>query len=756
MLDLISIFAAAAVGGLLASILGQPILLGYLIAGLMIGPFGLGLIKEYDEVEIVAQLGVTFLLFSLGVSFSLGELQKVKNISLGGGGLQILLTIVITMIASLGVGLVTSIPEGIFLGELISLSSTAVVLKVLIERNETETLHGQVMLGILIVQDLALGLMLATLPALNQPIEDIGIAVVIALVKIALFALVAVMVGKWLIPPLLRLLAQTESKELFLLGIVAMCLGIALLTGELGLSTEMGAFVAGLMISEVEYSDQTLSYVEPLRDICVAAFFASIGVLINPVFLWNNLPIILGLVAFVLVIKFLIITAIVVLFRYPLKSAIIAGLGLAQIGEFSFVLAKEGKKFGLISENLYLLILGATAVTLVITPFILGGIPLLFTGIKSIPWLDSLLAKADVPLDVAENLPYQNHIIVCGYGRVGSNIVRLFQKRNYPVLVIDESEQRIQQLREANIPYIYGNAASETVLEKAGIGAAKGMAIALPDPMSTRLCLKRSLKFNPELDLVVRANEEKDIEILYQMGAKEVVQPEFEASLELSTHLFTGLGFPAMGVQQNIQEIRKSHYVNFRSDRSQAKIAAELQEATKTMRSRWYSLPDNSPLIGKSLEKAYIRRLTGVTLMAITRGNQEKIEYPNPETIINGGDSLLLIGEGDELNAFEQLAKGEITLLPQENDSCLWVLVPENSLVVGQTLEELNVSQRFSVSVQAIRRTGKYIRFPDGSNHIQPGDQILLFGTLDSLTQITQLISPTDTGLIKCRIEENK
>ena len=746
MLDLISIFAAAAVGGLLASILGQPILLGYLIAGLTIGPFGLGLIKEYDEVEIVAELGVTFLLFSLGVSFSLGELQKVKNISLGGGGLQILLTIVITLIASLGVGLVTSLPEGIFLGELISLSSTAVVLKVLMERNETETLHGQVMLGILIVQDLALGLMLATLPALNQPIEDIGIAVVIALAKIALFALAAVIIGKWLIPPLLRLLAQTESKELFLLGIVAICLGIALLTGELGLSTEMGAFVAGLMISEVEYSDQTLSYVEPLRDICVAAFFASIGVLINPIFLWNNLPMVLGLVAFVLVIKFLIITPIVVLFRYPLKSAIIAGLGLAQIGEFSFVLAKEGKKFGLISENLYFLILGATAVTLVITPFILRGIPLLFTGIKSVPWLDSLLAKADVPLDVSENLPYQNHIIVCGYGRVGSNIVRLFQKRNYPVLVIDESEQRIQQLREANIPYIYGNAASEAVLEKAGIGAAKGMAIALPDPMSTRLCLKRSLKFNPELDLVVRANEEKDIEILYQMGAKEVVQPEFEASLELSTHLFTGLGFPAMSVQQNIQEIRKSHYVNFRSDRSQAKIAVELQEATRTMRSRWYSLPDNSPIIGKSLEKAYIRRLTGVTLMAITRGNQEKVEYPSPETIINAGDSLLLVGEGDELNAFEQLAKGEINLLPQENDSCLWVLVPENSLVVGQTLAELNVSQRFSVSIQAIRRAGKYIRFPDGSNHIQPGDQILLFGTLDSLTQLTQLISPTDTA----------
>lgn len=260
----------------------------------------------------------------------------------------------------------------------------------------------------------------------------------------------------------------------------------------MGLSTEMGAFVAGLMISEVEYSDQILAYVEPLRDICVAAFFISIGILINPIFLWKNLPVILGLVVFVFVAKTIIITPIVLLFRYPLKTAIIAGLGLAQIGEFSFVLAGEGKKYQLISDNLYLLILGATAVTLALTPFILRAIPIIFAGAKSIPGISDLLAKADIPLEVAEDLPYQNHIIVCGYEIVGSNIVKLFLDRNYPVLVIDESEQRIQQLREAQIPYIYGNAASEAVLEKAQISTAKGMAIALPDPISTRLCLKRA------------------------------------------------------------------------------------------------------------------------------------------------------------------------------------------------------------------------------------------------------------------------
>lgn len=277
MLDLISIFSAAAIGGILASVLGQPVILGYLLAGVIVGPFELGLIQDYAQVQTVAELGVTFLLFAIGVEFSFEELNKVKNISLGGGGLQLFLTIALTAFVAVITGWVTSIPQGIFLGELISLSSTAVVLKGLMEQNETATPHGQVMLGILIVQDLALGLMLAVLPALNQPVEEIGMAIIIAVLKLALFALGAVIVGKWLIPPFLQLLAKTESKELFLLGVVALCLAIALLTGEIGLSTEMGAFVAGLMISEVEYADQTLDYVEPIRDICAAAFFASMG-----------------------------------------------------------------------------------------------------------------------------------------------------------------------------------------------------------------------------------------------------------------------------------------------------------------------------------------------------------------------------------------------------------------------------------------------------------------------------------------------
>ncbi|MFO5475528.1 MAG: cation:proton antiporter, partial [Dolichospermum sp.] len=621
--DLVSVFAVAACGGLLAALLKQPVLLGYIIGGMVVGPTGLGLIKEIVQVETLAQFGVAFLLFALGVEFSLTELKKVKAIALGGGTLQIILTIIVTwLLCGVTRAWGTLHDKGVFLGSILSLSSTAVVLKCLMERNETETPHGQVMLGILVVQDLALGLMLAVLPALHQPGEAIGVAVVMALVKIGLFAAGAYAAGIWLIPRLLRLLAGTESKELFLLGVVTICLGIALLTEYLGLSIEMGAFVAGLMISEVEYADETLTIVEPLRDIFASLFFAAIGMLIDPVFLWQNLELILGLVALVFVGKFLIITPLVRLFRYPLKTALIAGLGLAQIGEFSFVLASEGQALGLVSRRIYLLILGTTAVTLMLTPFILRLLPFLFDFAESIPWLKPYLVN-DQALDLSADLPQKNHIVVCGYGRIGQNLVKLLQQYQLPVVVIDQSESRIQQLREAGIPYVYGNSVSLHVLETAGVNHAQGMAITLPDPASIRLCLKRALELCPELDTVVRATQDKNIEILYQLGAKEVIQPEFEASLEMANHLLIAVGLLPDLVQQKMQEIRQNHYLDLRPERSPAEVSQYLQKVTRDLNRRWYDLPADSPLIGMSLEEVNMRYLTGVSLMAIRRADGE-------------------------------------------------------------------------------------------------------------------------------------
>ncbi|MBE9030195.1 cation:proton antiporter [filamentous cyanobacterium LEGE 11480] len=739
--DLVLVLAAAAGGGLLAALLKQPVLLGYLLAGIVVGPTGLGLIKELVQVETLAQFGVAFLLFALGVEFSFSELNKVKVISLGGGGLQILLTIVSTTLLSLFVGWVDSPTQGVFLGAILSLSSTAVVLKSLMERNETETPHGQVMLGILVVQDLALGLMLAVLPALDQPIEEIGLAIGWALLQTGLFAFGAVVAGIWLIPPLLRLIAKTESRELFLLGVCAICLGIALLTEHLGLSIEMGAFVAGLMISEVEYADEALTYVEPIRDIFAALFFAAIGMLIDPVFLWQNWSLILSLVAIVFVGKVLLITPLVRLFGYPLRTALISGLGLAQIGEFSFVLSSEGRSLGLVSQRVYLLILGTTAVTLVVTPFVLRLVPQLLEWAESVPWLDRYLTQADVPVEVADDVPQDAHVVVCGYGRIGRNIVRVLRQQQVPVVVIDQSESRVQLLRDESIPYVYGNAGSLYVLEKAGVETAQCMAIALPDPMSSRLSLKRSLEISPDLDIVVRASKPTDVELLYQLGAKEVVQPQLEASLELSAHVLSGVGNELTQVQELVQQIRNSRYATLQNDRPIKEISREVKLATSDLNSRWYVMPKSSPLLGMTLEQMDVRQLTGATLVAIRRPGGGEIDYPTLDNTLEQGDRVLLVGSKAEIAAFDDLAKGEAAV-PSGANSCQWVRVEAGSPLVKQPLARLAEQFPKLVGVQAIRREGNFLRSPDDKLPVAVGDRLLLCGPMSVLQALQDWLLP--------------
>ncbi|MCA1992499.1 MAG: NAD-binding protein, partial [Coleofasciculus sp. S288] len=498
----------------------------------------------------------------------------------------------------------------------------------------------------------------------------------------------------------------------------------------------------GLMISEVEYADQTLTYVEPLRDVFAALFFAAIGMLIDPVFLWNNLELILGLVCLVFVGKFLIITPLVRAFGYSLKTALIVGLGLTQIGEFSFVLASEGQILGLVSRRVYLLILGTTAVTLVVTPFILRLVPIAFNWVETIPLLKQYFDPMDMPLEVsADSQKLQNHVVICGYGRVGRNLVRLLQEHHYPVLVIDQSEATIQQLREADIPYIYGNAASLHVLEKAGVDRANSMVIAMSDPMGTRLCLKRSLELNPDLDVVVRANKDRDIELLYQLGAREVVQPEFEASLELATYVLSGMGLTIWSIQKEMTQIRSSHYLALRPEQSKSQIARDLRTATEGMNSKWYDLPDYSPLQGMTLQEANIRRLTGVSLVAIRRSEGEEVAYPDSQAQLQQGDRLLAVGEPDELAAFNELAKGAVAI-PGFSTPCQWLLIPNHSPAIGKTLRELHLRRQYGIQVQAIRRDGKFIGAPDGDAEIRAGDHLLLCGGSYPLNQLQEWLVP--------------
>lgn len=564
-LDLTIVLVATALGGFLSHRLHQPVILGYLVSGFAIGPFGFKLLSNIADIKSLAEIGVAFLLFALGVEFSLADLKRVKQIAIKGSLLQIGLTIALVAIVTVFTGWASGITQGIFLGAVLSLSSTAIVLKTLTESGETNTVHGQIMLAILIAQDLALGVMLAILPALQQP-ENIAVALGFALVKIALFAVVAIILSLWIVPRILSNIAATESNELFLLVVIALCLGVSLTTAYLGLSIAMGAFVAGLMISEIDYADQALAKILPLRDTFASLFFASIGMLIDPAILINNFGLILGLVTLVMLGKAAIILGIVLKFGYSLKNAIIVSFGINQIGEFSFVLALAGLKLELLSQQTYSLLLGTTAITLVLTPLSLKVAPLIADNLNKNPLLEKLLQRFSAPKTISMPEIISGHVVVAGYGRVGQVIVSILQSQGYPVVVIENSEASVQRLRMRQIPYIFGDADSELVLEKAHLETAKALAIALPDPASTRLLLKNALTIAPYLDVIARSHSNKEIDILAQMGAKEVVQPEFEAALELGNHLLKTLGAGDSYIQTVINTIRKDRYLSVRPD----------------------------------------------------------------------------------------------------------------------------------------------------------------------------------------------
>lgn len=658
--EMVTVLGSATIGGLIAHRLRQPVLLGYLISGIVVGKAGLNWVGQSGDIQVLAEVGVALLLFALGVEFSLQDLLRMRRIALGGGSLQILSTILLGGGLAYFTGWVGTIPKAIFLGAVLSLSSTAVVLKSLIERNEVQTAFGQIMLAILIVQDLSLGGMLAILPALSQPRETIGLAVFAAVLKAVLFLAVAIAIGKWVIPKVIQIIIRTGSSELFLLGILVLCLGIASVTHALGLGTAMGAFVAGLMISNVEYADHALDRVLPMRDVFATLFFASIGLLIDPKFLIDNASTLFGLVTVTMLGKAAIGTGIVLLFRYPLKTALTVGLGINQIGEFSFVLAGVAKSQGLFTDRLYGLTVGTAAVTLLLAPFVLKLAPILFRGLDQIPWLSALLKFNPEPQLIGAETELCNHIVVAGYGRVGQTLVRMLYFQGHSILVIDNDTAALANLRQQGIPYLFGDASSELVLEKARLKKAKSMAITLPDPFATRLTLNRALSLAPDLDITVRAHVNPEIESLYQLGAKEVVQPEFEAALEMGAHMLLKLGDSPQAVQQTVNRYRSGRYRDILPARSDYWGGTDLETMISGLEHQWYTLTEDLAIVGQTLAQSNIRRNTGVTIMAIERDHQ-LFRYPTGEITLLAGDRLLAVGTSETLQAFEK------TMIPSVN-----------------------------------------------------------------------------------------
>jgi monovalent cation:H+ antiporter-2, CPA2 family len=488
--DIALILVAALLGGVVARWLGLPLILGYIAAGVLIGPNTFGpTVGDVHEIELLAEIGVALLLFTIGLHFSLGELAPVRRIALLGTPVQMALTIAF----GYGVGrllLDLGWVESVWLGALISLSSTAVVLKTLGEQGVLGTLSARVMIGMLIVQDLAIVVLLTVLPVLEnvkEGLPELGLAVL----KAAAFIAAMLLFGSRILPLLLARLAAWGSRELFLVSVVAIGVGVGYATYLVGLSFAFGAFIAGMVLSQSDYSHQALAEVEPLRDVFAMIFFVSVGLLIDPSFLWARFGTIALVVVLVLVVKGLIFGGLTRVFGYGNIVPFAVGLGLFQVGEFSFLLAREGISADAISQETYSLVLATAAVTMALTPLAARLAPVLYGRYRR--------RFPREPLQTF-NLPaggLRDHAVVAGYGRVGSFVARLLDRLDKPFVVVEANPGRADQAKAAGFPTIYGDAGALPVLEAAGIGGARLVVLTIPDALATRLAVERVRAWPP-------------------------------------------------------------------------------------------------------------------------------------------------------------------------------------------------------------------------------------------------------------------
>ena len=527
--------AIALAGGLVAHWLRQPVIIGYLLAGVAIGPFTPGFIGDRSQIDGLAEVGVIFLMFALGIEFSLKELARVRAVALGGTALQVLLIVA----TGLGLGALLGWPfrQGLFFGGIIAISSTMVILKTLLDRGEVRSLHGRVLLGMLIVQDLVAVLLIVLLPVASGAAGAALGDVALTLAKGGAFIAATLFLGARVVPRFMHHVEGLGSPELFLLTAVALALGTAVISALLGLSPALGAFMGGLMLTETEFDHRIVAEVVPMRNLFATIFFVSVGMLIDPYFIARNLPAVLGLAAFIMVAKVLLTTAAILPFRLGGKTTVFVGLGMLQIGEFSYVLARAVREVGGMSDALYSLILTSSLVTIVLTPAAFWVAPRVDLALARVPWLGTLFAAH--PAVLAEEGGLAEHAVVVGYGRVGQQVVRGLRETGLPLAVVEEDLHLVQELTREGIPAVYGDASYRSVLDAAHPERARLIVVALPDAGATRVVVLNARRANPTVPILARAPRLADEQVLRRSGATAVVAPELAGAqllLEESGH----------------------------------------------------------------------------------------------------------------------------------------------------------------------------------------------------------------------------
>ncbi|MCI5072325.1 cation:proton antiporter [bacterium] len=644
--DIIFLIVTAFFLGIVLQRFGQPIILGYIAAGILLGPYTGGLtVSDVHEIEKLAEIGVALLLFALGLEFSFKDLKPVKWVALLGTPLQMMLTIAL----GYGIGMYLGLDwkECVWLGALLSLSSTMVVLKTLMNQGWLGTLSSKVMIGMLIVQDLAIIPLMIILPQLNNPEGGVSI-LILALAKALAFILMMVFVGTRVFPMLLSYIARLGSKELFLLAIAALGLGVGYLTYHVGLSFAFGAFVAGIVLSESDFGHQALSDIIPLRDLFGLLFFASVGMLLDPVFVKEHAVEIVSLVILVSLGKGLIFALITKLFHYKNVVPIAVGAGLFQVGEFSFVLAQLGLSSQSISQDLYGLILNTAIVTMIITPFVSKLVPKVYALKKRFSKHEELSMSniSDKGLD--------KHTVIIGGGRVGSSLAKVFKKIDKSFVIIEHDHYRFLELKTKKVPVIYGDASHEVVLRSAKVDQAYSMVITVPDLVSSTNIIKKSKDLNLNLSFVARTSDVKALTVFQDLGVQNIVLPEYEASFEMLREVLLLDEMPVEDIQTHTENLRRDLFSPYFTKGGHYETLRQLKAAEQQFPLKWFQVKENSPLKTQTIASSKARSETGASIVGIIRENTA-IPNPGVDERFEAGDWVAIIGNEAAQKAFSKL-----------------------------------------------------------------------------------------------------
>lgn len=639
--------------------LGLPPIVGFLLTGVVCGPGGLGLVKDAHQVEVLAEFGVVLLLFTVGIELSLEKLVRLRWMLLLGGGLQVGLTAGLAALLAQTAGIAG--PKAVFLGMLVSLSSTAIVLRIVSDRGEMDTAYGRACVAILIFQDLCIVPMVLLTPFLAGKAAGLAQAGWVAAKALA-FVGGAVLAARYAVPWAFRLVVMTRRREVFVLTVAGLCLGAAWSSAQVGLSLALGAFIAGLILSQSEYGVQALGDALPFREVFNSLFFISVGLLLDVRTVSHAPAWVLGSVAAIVVLKTLTGAGATLVLGYPLRVAAAAGLALAQIGEFSFVLSRAGVEAGILGREFDQIFLAAAVVAMALTPWLhRAGLWALGTSGRLASWRLPFLGREEAAA-VPAATDLRDHVVIVGYGMNGRNLSRVLASVGIPYVAVEMNPYTVRAEREKGVPILYGDATAPETLAHAGVARARVLVIAISDAAATRRVVALANRAAPQAHVIARTRYVQEVGPLQTLGAHQVIPEEFETSVEIFARVLHRYLVPRDVVERCIREVRKDAYEVLRDPALPAprpEGPEGLARLLSDVAFETFRVERGSPVAGRTLAGARLRSRTGATLVAVQKGSAPVVSNPDPKIALEPGDLAMLLGSPDQLAAAARLFEPE-------------------------------------------------------------------------------------------------